>query len=73
MPFRHEGKKNGSGPLKGEFGTTCLLKPAEAIEKTPPERLSFSRTPHSGRPRSAIPDTKRLQEKKRFLECLPMA
>ena len=58
MPFRHEGKEDGSGPLKGEFGMTCLLKPAEAVEKSPPERLSFSRTPHSGRSRSAIPDTK---------------
>ena len=35
MPLRHEGKKNGSSPLRGEFGTTCLLKPAEAIENTP--------------------------------------
>ena len=33
MPLRHEGKERGVGPLKGEFGTTCLLKPAEAIKK----------------------------------------
>ena len=35
MPLRHEGKEGGSGPLKGEFGMTCLLWPAEAIENTP--------------------------------------
>ena len=65
MPLRHEGKKDGSSPLKGEFGMTSLLRPAGAIEKTPPERLSFPRTPHSGRPRSAIPDTKRLHDASR--------
>ena len=53
-------------------GMTSLLRPAEAIEKTQPERLSFPRTPHSGRPRSAIPDTKRLHEKTLF-DCLPIA
>ena len=31
MPFRHEGKEDGSGPLKGEFGMTYLLKPARQI------------------------------------------
>ena len=62
MPLRHEGKEGGSGPLKGEFGMTCSLKPAEAIEKNTVKRLSFPQTPHGGRPRSAIPDTKRLQE-----------
>ena len=63
MPLRHEGKEGGSGPLKGEFGMTSLLRPAESIEKNTVKRLSFPRNPHSGRPRSAIPDTKRLQEK----------
>ena len=47
-------------------GMTSLLRPAEAIEKTQPERLSFPRNPHSGRPRSAIPDTKRLHEEDAF-------
>ena len=36
------------------------------------KRQSFPRSPHSGHG-PAIPDTKRLQEKKRFLGCLPMA
>ena len=44
MPLRHEGKEGDSSPLKGEFGMTSLLRPAKAIEKTPPERLSFPET-----------------------------
>ena len=60
MPLCHEGKKNGSSPLKGEIGMTCFHKPAVITEKHP-ERLSFTQTPHSGHG-PAIPDTKRLQE-----------
>jgi hypothetical protein len=33
MPLRHEGKKNGSSPLKGEIGMIWLLRPAVAIKK----------------------------------------
>ena len=73
MPLRHEGKKGGSGPLKGGFGITSLLKPAKAIEKNTVKRLSFPQTPHSGRPRSAIPDTKRLHSASPAVHVIPPA
>ena len=72
MPLRHEGKKNGSSPLKGEFGTTCLLKPAEAIEKTPKNDNPFLEALIADG-HDPLSLTRNDYKKKRLLECLPIA
>ena len=67
MPLRHEGKKNGSSPLKGEIGDDILAIEKHTLNDYP------SPKPLIADGHDPLSLTRNDNKKERFIECLPIA